>query len=390
MTGNTDNIESRRRGQCDAITSLAERNPSFSFLRLGDGEIAYLVNHQQGKMCTLRGSTLGLQSGCENGLGTLGLGANHHDRLQRSYEQCNYLDRYQNQEANQKYLELWQCARRPDGSEPLGNDYCAILPFWVLYQFKEYLSRHNVLMCGAEAGVLQALLRRPEYTRLTSGYFPARYELTFHVPPRNGQDLASDLDTLKDEIKQLLAIKGCDTVMLSLGGAAKIIGYEISQECQVRAFDFGAMTRALTYSGSDGCATWRSSHNIFMGRVPFDVYMDAIETAFPDERMEVYVAKAICQVCLELQRKELAVSVPCDLHDAKSYDPNPDNLRRFWESYERLWNRYGRISRRSSSCRDLMREFEKWRQKKGLGFRGKVFRALVRAKTMLRAAGVFS
>jgi cytidylate kinase len=58
---------------------------------------------------------------------------------------------------------------------------------------------------------------------------------------------------------------GVDTVFLSLGGAAKILCFELAKELDVRMFDFGAMLRALTFSGSPGnLATTLNALTIFL------------------------------------------------------------------------------------------------------------------------------
>src|SRR5262249_57541967 len=95
-----------------------------------------------------------------------------------------------------------------------------------------------------------------------------------------------------------------DTVFISLGGASKILCYELSEEHQIAAFDFGSLMRGLTYSGSDGHNFVRAAHYPYYVRVPFDTYMGALQRAHPRLPSPNLLAKAHEQMGLVWIRKE--------------------------------------------------------------------------------------
>src|SRR5262249_6574312 len=83
-----------RRAECNRITNVMATRRPFSFLRLGDGELAFLIAFQQGR-------TVERQEPSESGqeivsstaaLGHPGLKLEYAGRLQMSYERCSYLD----------------------------------------------------------------------------------------------------------------------------------------------------------------------------------------------------------------------------------------------------------------------------------------------------------
>jgi hypothetical protein len=92
----------------------------------------------------------------------------------------------------------------------------------------------------------------------------------------------------------------------------------------------------LTYSGSDGFANWRASHNPFFFRVPLRLYYPALIAAHPGQAADWYLGKVHSQLILDLQVREKGHSRPADAHDAASRSFNSANLRDFAEDYAYL------------------------------------------------------
>jgi hypothetical protein len=349
----------------------------------------YLIKAQRGSQFEFHSQSIGMKSGVENALGSLGLLFEHATRLREAYEQCDYLDLYQHQASNHRMLPGLELNRRADGIVSSSIDDSGILNDWTWHELGDWLTVHRCLFVGAEAQLQSELLSDSEYLICASKVWAAPQNAVFLSPPRRGQCLAEDLDRLKAEISDVIARHKCDTLLLSLGGAAKVIGYELSLEMRIRVVDFGSMLRALTYSGSAGNASWRAAHNPFFFHVPFMVYMRAVERAWPELSPCELVAKAQAQVCLELQRKELGRSFSCDVHDPTAFCPIRENMRRFWIARGLYQSRYVRRFQHDSAANALIKEFDRWCLKKGIGFRGRMFRAAVRMKNVLRKASAF-
>jgi hypothetical protein len=116
--------------------------------------------------------------------------------------------------------------------------------------------------------------------------------------------------------------------------------------------------------------------------------MAALLRAWPAITPVQILAKAHAQLCLELQHKEVMRSFSSDAIDGASYDPSPENLRRFHEAHRDYVRLYRPLRKDSREAEALVREFDYWMMKKGLSWKGRVFHALVRSKQALR--GVFS
>ena len=131
----------------------------------------------------------------------------------------------------------------------------------------------------------------------------------------------------------MIRIGRYDTLLICLGGSAKILCYELAREMSVRAIDWGSMLRGLTYSGSDGQSAWRASHNPFFFRVPFPIYLRSMVRAWPGLSREELLGKAHAQLCLEMQRKSIGSTFPADVHDPDNFEHNFNNERNFLAGY---------------------------------------------------------
>ena len=380
----TENVESDdSAGLGEQLSVALESAKSFSFLRLGDGELRYLLEMQQGEWQDAKYSTDNLSPSCEIATGTLGLEVGDYPRLLASYEQCDALDFYAWLPYNSSRLGQLRWNRRPDGLSLPEIKGHGIVNYWTGFAWGRYAARHRCLICGAEGALQEQLLADPEYRRIAAGFWPAGAEIFFLHPPDRGRRPSAHLDQLKAALAQSISRHNIDTVLICLGGPAKILCHELARECGVRAVDWGSMLRALTYSGTDGNSTWRSSHNPFFFRVPLNVYMPALERAFPEMSVAERTARAHGQLCLELQRHVFAATLPTDVHDPASFDDSPGNRQAFADSYCYYVRHVLPLTRGNPAARALVAEMDYWLLKKGIGWRGRIFRALVRLKGAL-------
>jgi hypothetical protein len=214
---------------------------------------------------------------------------------------------------------------------------------WVRYELRNYMVGRRCLFAGAEAAVFEKLSHMPEFHECSRGFLELSADT--HFLALTGK-IADDLDELKSTIAQQIDKHGIDTLFLSLGGGAKILCAELAQEHGICCFDFGGLMRGLTYSGSDGQMFCRSTHHPFFYRVPFDVYMDALEQVFPDYRPVELLCKAQCQVYLEGTSHKVGESVP-----TPDFRISKQELPRFRETYQRYWQRYKNLAKRSKATR---------------------------------------
>lgn len=374
--------DSASREAAAQLQRLLDQHRTFSFLRLGDGELQLLLSHQGASEAWPE--PLDLPASCEIARGSPGLSKAHAARLLRAFEQCSFIDLHGDLPYNRENLHRLRWQRSSHAVGQASSGAVGLLFTWLYHELAGYLRQHRCVICGAEASLLRELLTDPRYQRIAEPFWPAKADVAFVQPRRDGARLAEDLDGIKDDLRAAIESTGADTLFLSLGGGAKILCHELAEELGIRAIDFGSALRALTYSGSDGHAAWRAPHHPFLLRVPLDVFMAAQRRARPDLDAAALVAKAHAQLCLDLQKKELLRSHTSDANDATVFDPSPENLAAFRESM-RTWRRdIAPLGRGDARAEALMREFRRWRWKKGIGWDAQLFRAGVTVKGMLR------
>jgi hypothetical protein len=200
----------------------------------------------------------------------------------------------------------------------------------------------------------------------------------------------NNLSEIKSDLVRSLLRCEADTLFLSLGTGAKILCQEISEELGIRCFDFGSMLRGLTYSATPGNSVSRASHNPFFFRVPLNIYIDALDSAFPNISRSDVAAKAQAQVYLELLQKEAMNSFVAEVRDPHSFDPNPENMHHFQLSKKHYQQRFATFLSQPGEGRQLSRSFDRWCMERGLGVRGFLLsawhssrRALALAKSLL-------
>jgi hypothetical protein len=247
----------------------------------------------------------------------------------------------------------------------------------------EYVRRHRCLLAGAEAALLRELYREPDYHRHTGGFWHEGTELHFHQVREDGRHMSENLDRIKDDLATEMRRLRCDTLLLSLGTGAKIVCQELAAELHVRAIDFGSMLRALTYSGSSGYHANRAFHNPFLFRVPFSLYMTALERAHPSLEVATLIGKAHSQLALEIQDLRPGGFNTVDV-GAGPGEIDAERLGRFRAAHREYVGTYYQRAKNDAVASDLHREFVRWRRKRGIGLDGRVFLWLVKLKGALR------
>jgi hypothetical protein len=181
---------------------------------------------------------------------------------------------------------------------------------------------------------------------VAADYWPERAKIFYHQVRDDGRNLDANLELVKEDLREFIKEHGLDTLFLSLGGGAKILGYELSRELGICCFDFGAMIRALTYSGCDGNRMARSTHSPFLFRIPFGLYMDLLEEARPNLAPAELLAKAHGQLLLELVKKEVGWTFT-----SQEYDFNPENVSNFRRAFKEYRRRYGKLFKSSPATK---------------------------------------
>jgi hypothetical protein len=355
------------------LTRLMAADPAFCFLRLGDGELAFLLRAQK----DLADDGPALKASCEIAHDGPGIHPRHAPRLLEAYERCSYLDFYERVPFNAEYLGELEFHRPPGLYRNSGPETSQILFTWTLQEFGPFLRGRRSLFAGAEGALLRELWSEAAYRELAHAFWPREATVFFHQVRANGRHLSDHLDAIKADLVAEIRRERIDTLFLCLGGAAKIIGRELSEELGIRTVDFGSMMRALAYCGSSGGGPWRASHTPFCVRVPFELHLRALERAQPALTTVELLARAHAQLCLELQRMEPGVSYASDAIDPSSYDPSAENLERFREGLLVYLERYRPRARGNPEAEALVAEFAYWCDKKGLGGRGRLYQAML-------------
>lgn len=258
------------------------RGGETSYLRMGDGELGYLMNSRDVKLT--------------------GLDPCHYERLVISYQNCSYLDLCMNQDYNRQNfprINLSIASQTYINNHPkTGN----LIRDWTYYKLHDYLLGKRCLIVGSEAAILEKLYQDEDYRKLTQKFWPKENSVFFLQPRDQGNNLKENLDLIKLDILVLVLKYNIDTVFISLGGCAKILCYEIAQQLQVTTIDWGSILRGLAYSGSRG-DSYTFDYCPYFVRFPFPNYMQAVEKAHPELDQVSLLSIAQAQLKLELNRK---------------------------------------------------------------------------------------
>src|SRR6266480_719374 len=366
-----------RLAQAKLLSELMRTTRPFCFLRMGDMELVYLLAQQHDKLDAIEfrdGPVSGTQAWCNPGLS-----GRHADRLRSAYEQADYVDFHEKNWPNQHLVPLLNL-RRATGphSNPTAETSLLFLT-WTEAEFRGYCQNRKIGFAGAEARLLELLSQTAEFKRAAADYWPDRAEIFYHQVRNDGRDLDANLDLVKEDLREFVKVHRLDTLFLSLGGGAKILGYELSRELGICCFDFGAMIRAFTYSGCDGNRVARSPHSPFFFRLPFKTHMDALEQAFPNLRPAELLVKAHGQLLLEVLKKQVGWT-----YASWEYDFSPENIAFFRQGFKEYQKRYGKLFNSSAAAKKERAGFLHFCGSHGLTLEGRLFLAIFNAKGFAR------
>jgi hypothetical protein len=366
-----------RLAQARFLSELMRSRRPFCFLRMGDMELAYLLAEQHKQLDRIEfrdGPMSGTQAYCNPGLS-----AKHAQRLRRAYEQAEYVDFHEKNWPNEHLVPRLALKMAPGSYRNPTKEASLVFLTWTEKEFKQYCQGRRIGLAAAEARLLELLSQTPEFKQAATDYWPERAEIFYHQLRDDGRNLDANLDLVKEDLREFVKQHRLDTLFLSLGGGAKILGYELSRELRICCFDFGAMIRAFTYSGCDGNRVARSPHSPFFFRIPFSVYMDALEQAMPNLGAAELLAKAHGQLLLELLKKEAGWTfASCE------FDFNSQNVSAFRRAFKEYRQRYGNLFGSSSATKMERAGFLHFCGTHGLTLEGRLFLMAFRAKGLIR------
>jgi len=368
--------ESRKK-EASRISFLLDASSTFSFLRVGDNELFLLLAYQNQENPETN-SNIYVDTGTRPSGGP-GISLKHGQRFWNAYCNASYVDFYDRIWPNTKLLPKLKLNRSSALERNPDNQTSCILFTWVEHEFQSYCERHRVGFVGAEASTLQRLTEQNEFIESSSSIWPKAGEQFFLQPKDNGFNLDENLDIIKEEIREFAIKNNIDTIFISLGGAAKILCYELAIELNIRCIDFGVSLRALCYLGSIGHKKGRSAHSLFFYRLRFNTVMDATEEAFPNLNPSELLAKAHAQLVLELQKKE-----PGWTYASWEYDFSNQNLLSFKESFKAYIRRYQLIFSLNHETKKERAAFLHFSGKHMLTFEGVVFIIIFKVKGILK------
>jgi hypothetical protein len=366
-----------RLAQASLLSELMRSRRPFCFLRVGDMELAYLLAEQHKQLDRIEfrdGPMSGTQAYCNPGLS-----AKHAQRLRRAYEQAEYVDFHEKNWPNEHLVPRLALKMATGSCRNPTKEASLVFLSWTEKEFKPYCQGRRIGFAAAEARLLGLLSNTPEFKQAAADYWPERAEIFYHQLRDDGRNLDANLDLVKEDLRGFVQKHRVDTLFLSLGGGAKILGYELSRELGICCFDFGAMIRALTYSGCDGNRVSRSPHSPFLFRIPFGVYMNILEQAMPNLAPAQLLAKAHSQLLLEVMKKEIGWTFV-----SLEFDFSSENVSAFRAEFQEYHQRYRRLFNSSSETKMERAGFLHFCGSHGLTLEGRLFLLVFRIKGMIR------
>ena len=377
MFGEKADGEAARRKEASLVSQLMATTRPFCFLRMGDMELVYLLAEQDNRLDEIEFRD-GPMSGTQ-GYANPGLSAKHAERLRRAYEGADYLDFHEKNWPNEHLVPKLILQRAPGSYRNPTKEASLVFLTWTENEFKQYCQGRRIGFAAAEARLLELLSQTPEFKRAATDYWPEKTEIFYHQVRNDGRDLDANLDLVKDDLREFVKEHRLDTLFLSLGGGAKVLGYELSRELGICCFDFGAMIRAFTYSGCDGNRVARSPHSPFFFCIPFQTHMDALERAFPNLTPAELLAKAHGQLLLEVMKKEVGWTFA-----SWEFDFGPENVYAFQKAFKEYRQRYSKLFTSSSSAKQERAGFLHFCGSHGLTVEGRLFLIVFRMKGLVR------
>jgi len=373
MFGKKEDGSDARVSQARFLSELMQTKRPFCFLRMGDMELVYLLAEQYDRLDEIEFSD-GPLSGTK-GYANPGLSAKHAARLRRAYEQADYVDFHEKNWPNEHLVPRLNLNRASGSFRNPTKETSLLFLKWTESEFKDYCQDRSVGFAAAEARLLELLSQTSEFKRAATDYWPERAQIFYHQVRNDGRDLDANLDLVKEDLRRFVKAHRLDTLFLSLGGGAKVLGYELSRELGICCFDFGAMIRAFTYSGCDGNRVARSPHSPFLFRIPFSRYMDALEKAMPNLSAAELLAKAHGQLLLEVMKKEVGWTFA-----SWEFDFTRENVSAFREAFKEYRHRYGKLFNSSSATKSERAGFLHFCGTHDLTLEGRLFLLLFQIK----------
>ena len=380
MFGSKNDGYAERLAEAQRLTGMMQVQRPFCFLRLGDVELKYLLTYQSNQLDQLDRSDYddGRLSGTQ-GCGNPGLGPKYAERLWRAYEQADYVDFHEKNWPNEHLVPRLALEMAPGSYRNPTKEASLVFLTWTESEFKQYCQDRRVGFAAAEARLLEVLSETPEFKRAATDYWPEKAQIFYHQVRNNGRNLDANLDLVKKDLREFVKDHRLDTLFLSLGGGAKILGYELSRELGICCFDFGAMIRAFTYSGCDGNRVARSPHSPFFFRIAFETHMDALEQVFPNLAPAEFLAKAHGQLLLEVMKKQVGWTFA-----SWEFDFSPENVSAFRRGFKEYRQRYGKLFNSSSAAKMERAGFLHFCGTHRLTLEGRVFLLSFRLKGLAR------
>jgi hypothetical protein len=309
--------EAARRQEAGRLTRLLEDHPGFTYLRMGDGELNWMLRQIYGD-APWRDRHF-YRENRDRDFGAVysvtGLYPGQFERLRAAYRECGYLDKYDLLPFNAERLGdagIMEYRLRPGQTTNPTPDTSLIFYDWVWHEFAPYLGRHRCLVAGAEAGLFRAFLGDDEFPRLHGVPWPEPSRVVCSVPPELGRNYARHLDDYKKELVALVRKENIHTLFLSLASAAKILAVELARETGVRAFDMGSALRGLCGAAMPGYHQFGSQHHPYFFDVPLRIFDRALVRSQPGISMAERVVRCQAQVAQTLRPRVVAWSLPWD------------------------------------------------------------------------------
>src|SRR5262249_12543860 len=145
---------------------------SFSFLRLGDGEIQCLLAVQKGALPPRYHYEDDKPASIERAYSASGIEVHHVPRLQAALERCTFLDYCDGIPFNREHIAAIGINRKPSLPRNRSPEPSNIIFAWTELEFRGYVSRHRCLIASAEAALLRELLTDPGYRRAADACWP--------------------------------------------------------------------------------------------------------------------------------------------------------------------------------------------------------------------------
>jgi hypothetical protein len=366
-----------RVAQAQLLSKLMRECRPFCFLRMGDMELTYLLAQQYKRLDEIE-LVVGPMSGTQ-AYGNSGVSVEHADRLRRAYEGADYVDFHEQNWPNEHLVPRLLLERAPDSYRNPTKETSLVFLIWTEKEFKNYCRNRRIGFAGAEAGLLELLSQTAQFKQAAADYWPEKAQIFYHQVQNDGPDLDANLDLVKQDLREFVKEARIDTLFLSLSAWAKILGYELSHELGICCFDFGSMLRVLTYSGCDGNRMARATHAPFLFRIPFGIYMDALEKAMPNLAPVELLAKAHAQLLLEVVKKEVGWTFT-----SQEYDFNPENVSNFHRAFKEYKKRYKKLFAVSALTKKERADFLHFCGTHKLTLEGQLFLMAFRAKGFIR------